>query len=200
MGNYVQNTFHMQQSTALPGDIYAAQSSTNCISALYLDETDSVILRPGMAVALIPAASTDIPAGVGNIARSGIDFVAVPLPAAAGTIVQIGIVVRNQAGGSTRFDGSSDPRNSIANGSMLDVMRVERGAQMYLAAAEGAYTASGFTTATAGFASSGDDLGRFTATGASYPVKVEILDTVTITSANKAHTPVPVRFLSGVGE
>ena len=202
MRDYIQNTFYNQQATALPGDIYAAQSSTNTISALWYDESGAEILRPGMAVVLVPAASVDVPAGVGKPARAGIDFVALPLPAAADTITQIGIVVRNQAGGSTRFDGSSNDSNSIINGSMLDVMRVERGAQMYLAAMEGTYTATGLATVTLGFAPTGTpgDTGRVTLDDTNFPVKAEVLNTVTITDKNRNSAPIPVRFLSGVGE
>jgi hypothetical protein len=202
MRDCVQNTYFSGQPAALPGDIYAAQGSLNIISALWYDESGAEILRPGMAVALIPSASSDVPAGVGSFACSGIDFVALPLPASASAIVQLGIVIRNQVGGSTCFDGSSDDRNSILNGSMIDVMRVERGAQVYLAAMEGAYTATGLTTAVVGFKPTGTpgDTGRVTTSAANYPVKAELLDTVTVTPANRSYVPVPVRFLSGVGE
>ena len=196
----VQNTYYTQQATALPGDLYAAQSSDNKISALWYDETNEEILRPGEGVLLIPSASPNVPAALTGFARGGIDFVAVPLSAYDAGNDQVGIVIRNQVGGSTRFDGSSDPLNRIQNGSMIDVLRVEQSAIIYMRADEGVFQ-PGQRTVYLNPVGTPGDAGRLSVTnpGDGYPVKAEILDAVTITSINKEDVPVPVRFLNIVG-
>jgi hypothetical protein len=196
----IQNTYYTQQATALPGDLYAAQSSQNVISALWYDETGEEILRPGEGVLLIPSASPHVPSGLTGFARGGLDFVAIPLSAYDDENSQVGIVVRNQVGGNTRFDGSSDSLNRIPSGSMIDVLRVEQSAQIYMRAYEGVFQ-PGQRTLYINSVGSPGDAGRLSVTdlGDGYPIKAEILDSITITSVNKEDVSVPVRFLNIVG-